>query len=279
MGISISKPASKKSVFLGQTVDFAGTVALGTARVELTLDGEFEVPTVTLDGKDWFVSNRFNMAGTRRVLARALDAQGNELGTDSVDVVVKALTVAAPGLGDLIPIPKGINKGLTRALQATMLDIFGKPCTLSTDCKAVTNARVKALLVTRDVGPFTVTGIRPAVEAIQRVLDDVRQNLPQVHKVLGTAGVLCCRRVKTKSGNATNYSNHSWGSAIDLKIKGVLDPVGDGLTQRGIALIAPHFHKEGFFWGAGFSGDREDAMHFEASDQLVRRWNAEGLLG
>jgi len=82
-----------------------------------------------------------------------------------------------------------------------------------------------------------------------------------------------------KTGVSKNFSNHAWGSAIDLKIKGVLDVVGDGATQHGIALIAPHFHAERFFWGAGFSGPREDAMHFEASDELVRDWDKEGLLG
>ena len=37
------------------------------------------------------------------------------------------------------------------------------------------------------------------------------------------------------------------------------------------------FNKHQFFWGVAFP--TEDAMHFEASDQLVRRWHQEGKLG
>ena len=44
--------------------------------------------------------------------------------------------------------------------------------------------------------------------------------------------------------------------------------------QRGLLDIYPVFLRHGFFWGAAFG--REDAMHFEASDQLVRKWAAEG---
>src|SRR5262249_15533035 len=33
----------------------------------------------------------------------------------------------------------------------------------------------------------------------------------------------------------------------------------------------------GWFWGAGFS--TEDAMHFEASDGLIRKWLADGEFG
>jgi hypothetical protein len=75
------------------------------------------------------------------------------------------------------------------------------------------------------------------------------------------------------------FSNHSWGTAVDIKIKGALDPRGDGMTQLGLLALHPFFNAERFFWGAGFKGEFEDSMHFEASDQLVKDWSTQELLG
>lgn len=278
MGINIKQPVARKKVLLGQTIDFVGTVALGTHRVELTTEDGFVLPTVTLKRQSWSVSNRFNEPGIRRVVARAFDSAGLEIGTAVVDVDI----VTSPAdFGELIPIPAGINQGLSAARQKTMLDIFGRPCPLNADCTAVTNDKVRNLLVTRNVGPFSVTGIQPTVEALSRIFAQVKRDHPDLYRVLGTAGVLCCRRVRRRPGlpPSPNFSNHSWGTAIDLKIRGALDPRGDGKTQLGVALLAPYFHAEGFYWGAGFKGESEDAMHFEVSDKLVRDWHRKGLLG
>ena len=281
MGVTILQPPARKKVQLGEAVQFAGSVALGTTRVELVADGQFELPTVTLAGRNWFVANRFNTPGIRRITARAFDAAGNHIGDDQVEIVVGVPRVVAPKFGDLVPIPANINQGVSAAKQRTMLEVFGRPCSLSADCTAVTNAKVRNLLVTRDVGPFNVTGIRPTVEALTRIFTRVKQEQPDLFDVVGTAGVLCCRRVRRPPGQAPspNFSNHSWGTAIDLTIKGKLDPRGNGTTQFGILLLAPFFNAERFFWGAGFRGASEDAMHFEASDELVREWQRKGVLG
>jgi hypothetical protein len=281
MGITINQPQPNQKVLLGQSVDFAGTVALGTRDVQLDTDDGIRLPSVTLRNKEWFVSHRFQKAGTHTVVARALDSNGNELGRAKVEVKATAspAVAATDDFGALVPIPTGINPGVTAAQQDTMVRIFGKPCSLKADCTAVTNDKVKQLLVTKNVGPFTVTGIRPVVEALTRIFKKVKEEKPELHRVLGTAGVLCCRRVRRESGPPSpNFSNHSWGTAIDLKIKGALDPRGDGKTQKGILLLAPYFNEERFFWGAGFRGRSEDAMHFEASDKLVREWSDDGLL-
>lgn len=285
MGITITEPTDGQKALLGDAVQFSGTVALGTRGVELVTDGEFEFPIATLDGRKWFVGNRFNVIGRRTVTARALDADGNEIGRATVDIEVVEPQAAEPrpvvhNFGDLVPIPANINRGVSAAKQKTMLEIFGKPCPLNAECTAVTNAKVKALLTTKNVGPFRVEGIRPMVEALTRIFDRVKRDEPELFKVVGTAGVLCCRRVRRKPGAtpSPNYSNHSWGSAIDLTIKGRLDPRGDGSTQFGILLLAPYFNEERFFWGAGFRGASEDAMHFEASDELVRDWQRDGVL-
>jgi hypothetical protein len=284
VGITISEPRAGQKAVLGDAVQFAGTITLGTKGVELVSGDGAIFPTVTVNGRKWFVGNRFNSVGRRRVTARALDAGGAVIGTDEVEIeVVEREAEPRPALrdfGDLVPIPGSINRGVTAAKQRTMLDIFGRPCSLNAECTAVTNAKVKRLLVTRDVGPFRVQGIEPMLDALTRIFERVKRDEPELIKVVGTAGVLCCRRVRRKPGRppSRSFSNHSWGSAIDLTIKGRLDPVGNGTTQFGILLLAPFFNEERFFWGAGFRGDFEDAMHFEASDELVRDWQREGLL-
>ena len=175
---------------------------------------------------------------------------------------------------DLIKIPSSINKGLNSAKQITMISLLGNPRGGSYDqtCRAITDARLKKLVVTKDVGPFRVTGLSPAVDSLEAVLKDVKAEQREVFDGLGTAGMLCARFVR---GSTTSISNHSWGTAIDLNLNGQLDSPGNGKTQRGLALIAPIFNRHGWYWGAAFP--KEDAMHFELSDQKIRELHAAGV--
>lgn len=178
-------------------------------------------------------------------------------------------------LTDLIDIPSGINQGVSSAKQATMLALLGNPReSYDRECRPVTNPRLAALMVFEKVGNLKVRGLGPAVEAVGAVVEDIRAAEPAVHRALGHVGMLCARNVR---GSATAISNHSWGTAIDLTLEGVLDRRGDGLVQEGLTRIFPIFNHHGFFWGAGFR--TEDAMHFECGDELIRRWHDEGKLG
>jgi hypothetical protein len=179
-------------------------------------------------------------------------------------------------LAELIPTPspESINSGLSYARQSTMIECLGKPRTsLTTDCAAVTNARLKSLMVTESVGPFRVTGLKPAVVAIRQIFARVKAEKPQVYAEVRTAGMTCCRAVR---GSKTSFSNHSWGTAIDLYFGDYVDRMDDDCTQRGLLELYPYFRAAGFFWGAEFS--REDSMHFEAADETIRRWKREGKL-
>jgi hypothetical protein len=168
-----------------------------------------------------------------------------------------------------------INGTLTGARNATMLALIGNPRgTYTNDCQPPTNPGIAAMMVTENFGPFRAKGLRPAVARLRLIMADIRAEQPAIHDLLGTAGMLCCRLVR---GSATAISNHSWGTAIDLTIGGVLDPRGDNRTQRGLLAIHPIFNRHGFFWGAAFG--TEDSMHFEASDQLIRQWAREGEFG
>jgi Putative peptidoglycan binding domain/D-alanyl-D-alanine carboxypeptidase len=185
------------------------------------------------------------------------------------------MEVHMPGLKDLVSVPSGINQGLNGTGNAFMLSLLGNPRpNYTADCQPVTNAKLKGRFVSAvNVGPFKVTGFDLAVESLKTVMADIKVEQPNVHAALSTAGMLCCRLVR---GSTSAISNHSWGTAVDLKIQGVLDPRGDNKVQFGLTLIAPIFNRHKWFWGAGFP--TEDGMHFEISQQLLKKWHADGLL-
>ena len=161
-----------------------------------------------------------------------------------------------------------LNPGLVAANNTFMVDNLGNPRdSYSSDCQPITNERLKKQVVTTSVGPFRVQGLKPAVDSLQAVLKNIQTKQPEIYQALGTVGMLCCRYQR---GSNTEISNHSWGTAVDLTLNGLLDKRGDGLVQRGLALIAPIFNDNGWYWGAAFS--REDAMHFEAGKTLLKKW-------
>ncbi|MFM7428003.1 MAG: M15 family metallopeptidase [Elainella sp.] len=172
----------------------------------------------------------------------------------------------------LSPKPRrtSINQGLLSPSPSFMESILGRPGALTNSCSLVTNSKLRRLLVTQDVGPITVTGLRPAVETLGAIFAQVRREKPKLYSQIGSAGMLCVRRVRGGSG----FSNHSWGTAIDITINKRLDTFGDDRTQLGLKVLYPYFHKAGFYWGAGFS-NREDSMHFEASRQLIQQWRSQ----
>lgn len=166
------------------------------------------------------------------------------------------------------------NRGITQPKNRVMMEILGPPRdSYSTECQPVTNPRLKALMETRQIGPITVTMVRPALDSLQRIMDRLKETDPDIHDKVGTAGAICARFIR---GSATAVSNHSWGTAIDLTLEGELDPFADGGTQFGLLILAEYFNDEGWFWGATYG--REDSMHFEVGEETLRAWAAEGAL-
>jgi hypothetical protein len=149
-----------------------------------------------------------------------------------------------------------------------MIKHLGQPReNYASDCKPVTNPVLKRHMTTGSVGRFRVTGLSPAVQSLNTALAQVQREQPAVYEALGTAGMLCCRLIR---GSATGISNHSWGTAIDFTLNGVLDKRSDNKVQVGLTLIASIMNQHGWYWGAAFR--TEDAMHFEASQSLVMQW-------
>jgi Putative peptidoglycan binding domain/D-alanyl-D-alanine carboxypeptidase len=165
---------------------------------------------------------------------------------------------------------------LKSSTNSLMLTVLGDPRgTYDKECRDPTNPRIAGLMKIADIGlPTRVRGLVPAVDALSRIIEDIRREKPDIYGVLNHVGMLCCRLVR---GSSTAISNHSWGAAIDLTIEGKLDKRGDERTQKGLLEIHPIFNRHEFFWGASFS--TQDAMHFEVSEQLMRRWADEGKFG
>lgn len=166
------------------------------------------------------------------------------------------------------------NQGIERPRPAFLRELLGDPRqSYSQSCEPVTNPRLVDALETRRIGDFRVTMLRPALDSFQRVMARLEAEEPDIFAALGTAGALCARLVR---GSANSVSSHAWGVAVDLTLKGDLDRMGDGGTQFGLVVLAEFFNDEGWFWGAGYG--REDSMHFEAGEALLRQWVAGGLL-
>ena len=179
-----------------------------------------------------------------------------------------------PSLTDLVAVPANINRGLDGTKNSHMLPLLGNPrSSYDQECRPVTHTALKRRMKTASVGPFRATGFDHAVDALKAIMTDIKTEQRNVHDALSSAGMLCCRFVR---GSASAISNHSWGTAVDLKINGVLDRRGNDKVQFGLTLIAPIFNRHKWYWGAGFP--TEDGMHFEVSLQLLRQWKQEGKL-
>lgn len=169
-------------------------------------------------------------------------------------------------LDDLVPIPPNniMNTDLNSARELTMLKVLGNPGQLTRDCSDASPEVVKKLKYEMNVGPFLVSGLDYAVESLKLIFDEVKTKMPDVYEAVKHDGVLCVRSRRT---NPSKYSNHSWGSAIDLYFG--TGPVEQGakFTLRGVYLLFPFFNAHGWYWGAEFSGDSVDSMHFELAEE------------
>jgi len=211
-----------------------------------------------------------------RTPPRVAAANGGGGGGGAPAIVGRATppVAAAPTPGNsstsyttLVPRPDRttLNRGLTSPANRVLLAKFGAPReNYSQVDQPITNAKLAAMMSTESVGPFRVTGLRPAVASLREVMLDVQRSIPDLYSSLSSAGMKVVRNVR---GSSTSISNHSWGTAIDLKINGKLDVRGDNKVYHGLVLLAPFFNARGWYWGAGFR--TEDAMHFECGAALI----------
>jgi hypothetical protein len=159
-----------------------------------------------------------------------------------------------------------MNVGLSSATENTMLKKFGRPGDLATDCSTPTEAIKRFLRFDFDVGPFRVDGLYFAVDSLKEIFAEVAEVMPEVFEQVKEDGLLCVRH---RSTDPTRFSNHSWGAAIDLFFGRKVVPQGTRLTHRGNSILFPFFNRHGWYWGAGFSGDSVDTMHFELAEETI----------
>lgn len=173
----------------------------------------------------------------------------------------------------MVPIPLGINIGLTAVSPEAMIAALGDPGIPKPEC-GIPSPWLESMIVDADVGPFQVIALRPVVKALTRVFSAVAAVRPDLYEVVGASRMLCVRNVR---GSDTSLSNHASGSAIDITIGGVLTPRGSYRVQQGLVDLAPFMAAERFFWGAGYT-TMPDGMHFEASAELIGEWKASGVI-
>lgn len=165
----------------------------------------------------------------------------------------------------------GVNTRLSPCKASTLRRLLGEPSrSYSSKCTTPTNPKIKGMLVTKDISPiegfkFRVTGLAPAVKLLELGFDELEKVHPGFVKRLGSAGMTCSRFIR---GSSRTPSNHSWGTAIDFTLDGILDAYGDGMVQADLFILYSILKNFGFFWGVSFS--KEDGMHFELADETVR---------
>jgi hypothetical protein len=176
-----------------------------------------------------------------------------------------------------IPIPDKSSLGienLSFASNSRMIDLFGRPHSNPTnECQLPDSEDMLAFYTFHDVGPFKARLFGPAAESLKTIFQEVSRVHPDLYAELNLLGAYCLRLSR---GSFTQLSNHSWGTAIDLSIGGVLDFPGDQKAAAGLVELARFFAAEGWIWGG--ASDRDDSMHFEVSGEKLAEWEASGLL-
>jgi hypothetical protein len=175
------------------------------------------------------------------------------------------------------PAPGSVNQGLTTPAASFLESLLGNPReTYTGQCQNPTNPSFKKLVATQSVGPFKATGLKVALRSLKQVMADVNNELPTLHALLSSNGMLCCRFRRIGGQVVPPPSAHSWGTAIDLMVDGKTDPQGDKKVMRGLLLLSRFFNARGWVWGATFPV--EDAMHFEVSRERLLIWKDSGEL-
>ena len=188
--------------------------------------------------------------------------------------IVSKLTAA--DYKKLVPSPArdSINAGLSPAPHSLMMSAFGAPGALSDECSSPVKRLTAEMITVRATPNFRMYGFKLFVNAVAGALEEIKVEHPALYDILGSAGVTCCRAVR---GSHSHFSNHSWGTAWDVTVGGILAPLNATRIPYGLFPLHAALHKRGIFWAAGYRG-RTDPMHYEASAQLIQKWDKAGLI-
>ncbi len=151
------------------------------------------------------------------------------------------------------PQSQDVNQGLTCPSPAQMTAALGDP-----------HGPILKKIKTDYAGPLHVTGLDVAIESLKVIMGKVSREQPTLYRVIGTDGMHVIRNIRGRNC----YSNHSWGTAIDIAIDRLTVPLGSTESCKGLDVLYTYFHNEGWYWGGGYHG-RKDCMHFEFSLQKI----------
>jgi hypothetical protein len=146
------------------------------------------------------------------------------------------------------------NKGVTQPRNKTMLALLGRPREdLGTDCRGISNPRLKALVETRQIGPIKATMLKPrwTARADRRQVEADEPTRPARHG--GGAGV---RLIQMNSSVSITLSAPRSTSPCRAS------HFADGTMQIGLVILAEHFNEEGRYWG-GATTARTDALKWK----------------
>jgi Ca2+-binding RTX toxin-like protein len=231
-------------------------------------------------------------SGYGHVVVHGLDSKGSIKETDVVDNVeflqfrnkIQPITKWAElvSIGSITDINRGPDgQPLKSPSNAFMKELLGTPSGLIDKTprgKSLASHHVQELIPSNSAVGLDrkVSGISPIVDSLKEVFAEASSlmlpipELPALMQNISDEGMLAVRLQNNPlKPNSKAISNHSWGTAIDLKVDGILDHADDGMTHRALAKLIPIFNKHGWVSGAAFG--REDSMHFEASTWLLNK--------
>ncbi len=165
-----------------------------------------------------------------------------------------------------------LNDRLLPARASLNTALIGLPRgNFTVNCQEATDHAFIAQVVKFTFARTSGWALAPFAAVLERVDHDLRRFLSRRMLRLGHDGALCCR-LSRQSNDV--ISNHSWGIAIDLTLHPQDPTTGDEPDLSLLLDVAEILSAHDLYWGASFP--KPEPMHFEASEQLIRFWAAEG---
>ena len=126
-------------------------------------------------------------------------------------------------LTDLLSVPNSINPGLNGTTNALMLSLLGNPRSdYGTDCRPVTDATLKAKMVTKFVRTIPRDRLGSGSCILDRALSREHRLARAISK--GMARLCSCSRVRPMPGGfSSEEAQYAAGDEVTLEVEGVVD--------------------------------------------------------
>ena len=106
----------------------------------------------------------------------------------------------------------------------------------------------------------------PVAQSAAAITHEILVKEPALYTNLYTDGGFNCR-VSPVSGT---ISNHSWGTAIDIRVRNAAYEFGrNSVVTMALLRAYGYFHANGWWWGFGWGDPFEDNMHFQPGQVVL----------